>query len=241
MKLNSLFSNSQIFHSYSLEHWIILVFGVIISAVLFIKTRKWTYLKQRKILLYFSAFLILLQLAKVPIKMIGGTFDASADLPFHLCNYLPIFLFVIFYYLSRKSWAIVFFWVILGCSQANFTPTIETSLFHWDSIRYWMVHMFLVTLVLYPILIWKWKLKHLDIWRSILVLNLLALIIYCVNYLVDGNYMYLSGKPPGETLFSLFPEWPYYILVIEVILIIWSYLLYGLYRLILGLKPKKKK
>ncbi len=240
MNINSLFSNVHEFTAYSFEHGIILFLGVVISLILFVGTKKWTYLKQRKVLILFSSVLVFFQLIKIPIKLFEGSFDASVDLPFHLCNFLPIFLVFIFFYLSRNLWSIVFFWIILGCSQANFTPTIETSLFHWDAIRYWVVHMFLVTLALYPVLIWKWKIKHSDIWRSILIINLLALVIFFINLLVDGNYMYLNAKPPGKTQYSTFPEWPYYILVIEIIILVWSYLLYGIYKLILGLKPKKK-
>lgn len=236
--MNTLFS-SEVFNPYSLEHLLILIVGIALSILLYKGTKKWTYLKQRKILLSLSVIISIFQLLKIPFKILEGTFSIANDLPFHLCNFLPFFLIFVFFTLSRNLWAILFFWIILGCSQANFTPTVQTSLFHWDAIRYWAVHMLLVTLILYPIINWKWKLKHIDIWKSFLGLNILALLIYGVNLLTEGNYMYLIAKPPGKTLFSAFPEWPYYILVIQGILIIWSYLLYGIYLLFLGLKPKK--
>ncbi len=239
LKLNTLFNNSSIFHAYSLEHFVILFIGVVLSILLYRKTRNWPYLKQRKLLITLSIVLSLIQLVKIPITLFLGTFNASQDLPLHLCNFLPFFLIAVFYFLSRDLWAIIFFWIILGCSQANFTPTIETSLFHWDALRYWAVHIFLVTLVLYPLINWKWKLQHADIWKNIIALNALALLMYVINLSVDSNYMYLNHKPPGKTLYSTFPEWPYYILVIEVILLIWSYLLFGIYSFFTSLYSKR--
>jgi uncharacterized membrane protein YwaF len=38
-------------------------------------------------------------------------------------------------------------------------------------------------------------------------------------------------KPPGTTFFSLLPEWPVYILVLEAIIIVWSLMIWGIFRI----------
>jgi hypothetical integral membrane protein (TIGR02206 family) len=133
---------------------------------------------------------------------------------------------------SRVLWATVFFWIILGVSQANFTPSVDYSLFHYDAIRYWLVHMGLVLLALYPAVSWKWELELKDVGRTIIWLNIAAVIIYGMNLLLDSNYLYVMGKPPGTTFFSILPPWPTYILVLEVIVIIWSFMVLGIFNLI---------
>jgi hypothetical integral membrane protein (TIGR02206 family) len=127
-------------------------------------------------------------------------------------------------------WGTVFFWIVLGVSQAKLTPSVEFSLFHYDAIRYWMVHMGLVLLALYPAVIWKWDLKRNDLFRTVGWLNVAAAIIYGLNLILNSNYMYLMAKPPGTTFFSILPAWPTYILVLEVILVVWSVMVYGLFK-----------
>lgn len=189
---------------------------------------------QRKVLLIFAIILSLTQLLKIPLNLYTGTFDAYKDIPLHLCNFLPFVLAWVYAGKSRKIWGTTFFWIVLGVSQANFTPSVEFSLFHYDAIRYWMVHMGLVLLALYPAIAWDWELKRSDIFRTVLWLNITAGIIYSFNLWMNTNYMYLMAKPPGTTFFSILPPWPAYILVIEVIIVAWSILVYGLFHWLKG-------
>ena len=133
---------------------------------------------------------------------------------------------------NRTVWAAIFFWIILGVSQANFTPSVEFSLFHYDAIRYWMVHLILVLLGLYPAIVWGWDLELKDVGRSFIALNVVAGVIYFLNLILDSNYLYVMGKPPGTTFFSLLPEWPVYILVLEAIIIVWSLMVWGVFRMV---------
>ena len=187
---------------------------------------------QQNIMLGVAIAVSAAQLLKVPINMYVGIFDSTKDVPLHLCNFLPFIMVWIYATKSRVIWATTFFWVILGVSQANFTPSVEFTLFHYDAIRYWMVHLGLVLLAIYPAIAWKWTLEIKDVGRTVLALNGVAIIVYGFNLLLNSNYMYLMDKPPGTTFYSILPDWPYYILVLEVILIVWSLLLWGVFRLI---------
>ena len=238
--MNNLLSEEILFRSYSLEHVLSVCFGIALGYLIIFKTKHWTYLAQRKLLLSLTIFIALFQLLKVPIKIMQGVFDPTLDLPLHLCHFLPFFLIYIFYFLNRNLWAILFFWVVLGCTQASITPTLIVSLFNWDALRYWTLHFLIVIVTLYPMFNWKWELKFSDVWKTIVGLNVVALVIYLINVQLGSNYMYLNAKPPGKNLYAFFPEWPYFILIIEVILIVFSHLLYFLYKYLLGLKPKNK-
>lgn len=149
-----------------------------------------------------------------------------------MCNFLPMIMIWVYATKNRTVWATIFFWIILGVSQANFTPSVEFSLFHYDAIRYWMVHLMLVLLGLYPAIVWGWNLELKDVGRSFIALNVVAGVIYFLNLILGSNYLYVMGKPPGTTFFSLLPEWPVYILVLEVIIIVWSLMVWGVFRLI---------
>lgn len=232
--MNSLFETTHIFAAYDTEHFLLLS-GFVLFGFLFIRVlSSRPEPLQRSILLGIAVLLSATQLLKVPMNVYLGIFDVQNDIPLHLCNFLPFVLIWVYAARSRKVWGTIFFWVILGVSQANLTPSVEFSLFHYDAIRYWMVHMGLVLLALYPAVIWKWDLKRSDLLRTVAWLNLAAGLIFGINLLLGSNYMYVMAKPPGTTFYSLLPPWPAYILVLEIILVTWSFMVYGLFKWIRG-------
>lgn len=220
------------FSSYTTEHIIILVLYIIFFIWFIRFTKGKSEEIQQKYLIVIAVLLSVLQLLKIPLNIYTGTFDVANDIPLHMCNFLPLIMIWVYVSKSRMIWAIVFFWILLGVSQANFTPSVEYSLFHYDAIRYWMVHLNLVLLGLYPAIVWKWDLELTDVLRTVIALNIVAGVIYFANLALDSNYLYIMGKPPGTTFFSLLPEWPTYILVLEVIIVVWSLLVLGAFRLI---------
>lgn len=228
--MNSFFETTHIFAAYDTEHFLLLTGFVLFGFLFFRVLSSRPEPVQRNILLGIAVILSITQLLKVPMNIYLGIFDVQNDIPLHLCNFLPFVLIWVYAVRSRKVWGIIFFWVILGVSQANLTPSVEFSLFHYDAIRYWMVHMGLVLLALYPAVIWKWDLKRKDILRTVIWLNVVAGLIFGINLLLDSNYMYVMAKPPGTNFYSLLPPWPAYILVLEVILMIWSFMVYGLFK-----------
>ncbi len=215
---------------YSVEHFVVLALFVFFCAwfIPFMKGRSPEY--QRKVLLAIALLISSSQLMKIPLNIYTGTFDVTHDIPLHMCNFLPFVLVWVYLKSDRNTWAIIFFWVVLGVSQANFTPSIEYSLFHYDAIRYWLVHLLLVLVALYPAIEWKWELEIRDVGRSVIALNMVALFIGGINLLLSSNYLYVMGKPPGTTFFSLLPEWPTYLILLELIFVVWALMVYGIFR-----------
>lgn len=230
--MNSFFETTHLFSSYNTEHVLLLIsfLSLMILFIRMMKSRPEAY--QRRVLLGIAVVLSLTQLAKIPLNLYAGTFDATKDIPLHMCNFLPFILIGVYSTKNRTVWATVFFWIVLGVSQSNFTPTVQYSLFHYDAIRYWMVHMGLVLLGIYPAINWGWELKFKDVGRTFIWLNVAAGIIYCLNLGLGSNYLYIMAKPPGATFFSILPPWPTYILVLEVIVIVWSLIVYGIFKMI---------
>lgn len=230
--MNSFLETTYLFTRYQAEHITLLV-SFVVGAILLIR---WLSNKsedqQRKVMLGISILLASAQLLKIPLNLYTDTFDQTKDIPLHLCNFLPFIMIWIYSTKSKLVWSTSFFWVILGVSQANFTPSVEFSLFHYDAIRYWLVHLGLVLLALYPAIQWNWSVELKDVGRTFIALNLIAVFVYGLNLMLGSNYMYVMGKPPGTTFFSLLPEWPYYILILEIIIIVWSLMLLGIFKLV---------
>lgn len=120
----------------------------------------------------------------------------------------------------RKLWGITFFWIMAGCAQSIFTPTLTESMPHYEALRYWVVHAVIILGALHGLVVYGYKLSIYDSLRSILGLNLLAAILYPINVALQSNYMYLNGKPPGKTFYDLLGPWPGYIVSLEIIVVL---------------------
>ncbi len=61
--------------------------------------------------------------------------------------------------------------------------------------------------------------------RAFVAMNVVAAAIACVNLLLDSNYMYLCEAPVTASPF-LFLPWPWYILWLEVLVLVFFLALY---------------
>lgn len=215
LKDNNAFVNYETEHLVSFLLCIAFIVGVIYAG-----KKHWSEEKQRLYITAICAFGAFTQLFKVFYKWNAGIFDATADVPLHLCNIMTLVMPFIMWQKNKKWWGITFFWIIAGCAQSIFTPTLTESLPHYEAIRYWAVHAVIILGALYGLSVYKFDLNWMDAVRSAIGLNILAAIIYPVNVALGANYMYLNGKPPGATFYDLLGPWPDYILVLEFVVIL---------------------
>lgn len=224
--MDSFFIDTGKFNSYSTEHIIVLVLSLIFG-FLFIRFAANKKEKHQILIgLILSLIVLFSQISKVLIKLQLGTFDMSVDLPLHLCNMMPFFIPFAIGLKNEKLWSILFFWIMAGTLQAMFTPTLTENLPHYEAIRYWLVHAGLPILVLYGTFVYGFKIKFTDIFWSLFYLNIVTAIIYPINLLTGGNYLFIMHKPEVGTMFDIMGPWPWYILTCELVFIILSLILY---------------
>jgi len=221
------YTDTTNFQAYSSEHfWGVFVVSLFGVWFLYMGKYKWNKEQQWKYAKIFTIVLIFTQLFKTLFRIYLGNMDPATDLPLQLCNILP---FIMLFALLRKSkmlLSIIFFWILAGTAQANVTPTLENSLPHYEAIRYWMIHVGLPILAVYSFYVLGFRYTFRDVVRSALGLNVVAAIIYPINYFLDANYLYLNAKPPPGTIYDLLGPWPWYIMSLEgVMLILFSIVL----------------
>lgn len=208
------------FINYGSEHLIAFTLCILfIVGVLYASKKYWTTDQKFRYIIIITILAASSQLFKVFYKWNTGIFHPHEDFPLHLCNMMTLLMPFIFIFKMRIAWGITFFWILAGCAQSIFTPTLTESMPHYEAIRYWLVHSVIIIGALYGFVALGWRITWMDAGRSILGLNILAAIIYPINVMLGSNYMFLNAKPPGPTFYDLLGPWPGYILSLEFIVI----------------------
>ncbi len=92
-------------------------------------------------------------------------------------------------------------------------------------------HAMILLGVSYAIIIDNQRPYLKDVHKTLLVLSLLLLLMYFVNYLLGppANYWYVAEKQPGLNVTSFMREAPYHMIDIYILAVIVCYLIYTPY------------
>ncbi|WP_339876748.1 TIGR02206 family membrane protein [Olleya marilimosa] len=203
----------------SLEHLLPIIVALILCWFLFylIKTQS-DHLKFKVFKglgIFVSGFMAIFHLYKIG----QGSYSLQTDLPLFLCSFMALFIFIFTFTRRFLLFEILFFWTIIGTSQGVITPDIEIGFPSYDYIRYWIVHLGLLTIIAYAIVVLKMRPKFKSVFKSFVVLQVYVLIIMVINYLLDANYSYLNNKPLSGSVLDLLGDWPNYVIVVQLALL----------------------
>ena len=216
---------SNQFQVYSLEHFLPVVLIAVAAYYWFDWARNQPFETQRG-----TAFLVSLILPGLiafdTIRgLYDGTYEISEDLPLHMCRLAAFIVPVVLFFKNRWLFGVLYFWILAGTLQAILTPDLATGFPSYEYLRYWILHLGLVVLILFPLSVYKFKPKPRDLWNAVWTAQVYLLITLPLNHWLGSNYGYTMHKPPGASIADLMGPWPWYILVGEVIMIVMFLLL----------------
>ena len=188
--------------------------------------------KQRKVIHYFAIFLSLTIIVFHCYQISLGNYKLQSDLPLYLCSLLALLIPIFTYYRKYWMYEILLFWIIAGTSQGIFTPDIADGFPNPDYFRYWIVHLGLVIIILYATIVFKMQPKLKSVFKSILALQVYVVTMILINYVLNANYFYLNAKPEATSLLDYFGDWPFYIIVGQLVIIPYFLLIYLPFHLI---------
>jgi hypothetical integral membrane protein (TIGR02206 family) len=166
----------------------------------------------------------------------SGHWGYQYSLPLHLSSISLILSAIL---LLNKRYGLFEFTYFVGIGsalQAMITPDISLYTFpHYRYIHFFVSHGGTVIANLFMIFVEGYRPAGKSIWKAFLWLNGYTLLIFFVNFLIEGNYMYISEKPVNPSLIDYLGPWPWYILSLEVIAFITFLILY------LPFRAKSKK
>lgn len=211
----------------SFEHIIPVAIGIIFAIVFISYSKRKLERFQQEKALHLLGIFVSLTVILFHINLISlGNYNFKTDLPFYLCSLVAIFIPIFTYY--RKFWMfeVLFFWIIAGTLQAVITPDIRTGFPTFDYLRYWVVHLGLLTIIFYTIIVFGMRPTFKSVFKSFFALQIYLIMMVLINWILNANYFYLNQKPKSASVLDYFGEWPWYIIVVQLLLIPYFLIIY---------------
>jgi len=164
------------------------------------------------------------------------------SLPLHLCNFGMIMVGILL--ITRKQWALdlAYFWALCGASQSLLTPDLHYMFPHPLAVTFFTAHTIEIVGVLYAVIVLKMRPYWSSIPRVFMVTLALAIIVFPINYIhPDANYMFLKFAPVGGSLIDFLGPWPWYILSLTGVAIVFFVIAYLPYAIADALKKADLK
>lgn len=211
--------DDQLFVMFSIEHFLaIAVLLICLMATYIFKGRLLN--DSRKSILFERSFAILLLSMEIAYHLVllnRNVWSVSASLPLHLCSLSLFFSIYLLWTGSSRLNDFVFFAGLGGALQAVLTPSVVENFPDFRFIHFFFIHSGIILTAFYLYMIKGYRPTFKGIIRTFVILNILFPIITAVNFLVEGNYMFLREKPASGSLLDFLGPYPWYILSLEAV------------------------
>jgi hypothetical integral membrane protein (TIGR02206 family) len=148
------------------------------------------------------------------------------SLPLHMCELSEIFAGIVLIWPRQRLFEILCYWGIPGGLHSILTPELlykgENGLLLF---QYYYEHSVNIVAPVMLMVLFNMRLSAGSWLRAFAFTNLCIPIIGTVNWLLGSNYMYLAKKPVADNPFVI-GDWPWYLLVLEFVVLVHFYLVY---------------
>jgi hypothetical integral membrane protein (TIGR02206 family) len=156
-----------------------------------------------------------------------GRWTIQTMLPLHLCSVLVWVGALMLVSKSYRIYEFMYFMGIAGAIQALATPDLGMYGFpHFRFFQTFISHGLIITSAIYMTVVEGFRPTLKSIPRVFIWMNVYALIVFFINSAIGSNYLMINYKPETPSLLDLLPEWPIYILYMELLGVISILLLY---------------
>ena len=156
-----------------------------------------------------------------------GKWTLQTMLPLQLCSVLVWFGALMLMTKNYRIYEFMYFIGIAGAIQALATPGIGVYGFpHFVFFQYFISHGLIITSAIYMTVVEGFRPTWKSLVRVVVWMNIYVVIVYLINSAIGSNYLMINYKPSTPSLLDLLPDWPIYIVYMELIGVISIFLLY---------------
>jgi len=147
-----------------------------------------------------------------------GHWTIDTMLPLHICSILVWLAGFMLIFKNYRIYEFAYFIGIGGAMQALLTPDAGIYGFpHYRIFQTIISHGMLITATIYMTTVEGFRPTWKSFWRVVVGVNIYAAIMFPVNQMLGTNYLYINGKPATASLLDVLPDWPIYIIFMELI------------------------
>ena len=204
----------------SLQHLLPILIALGLTIWLIKYSKKHLNQKQKESTIHVLASFVSITIISFHLyRICFDNYNFKTDLPLYLCSLMALIIPIFTHY--RKYWMfeVLVFWIIGGTLQGVITPDIAVGIPSFDYFRYWITHLGLLSIIFYFIFVLGMKPRLKSVFKSFFALQLYVVLMVIINYVLDANYFYLNEKPKSASLLDYFGDWPYYIIVGQLVVI----------------------
>ncbi|MEM1159281.1 MAG: TIGR02206 family membrane protein [Verrucomicrobiota bacterium] len=190
----------------------------------------------RPIAIGIASILLLNKLAVFTFACIYNTVPWLERLPMHLCDWVTFIAAAALLLRKQTLYELTYFWGLAGTLQATVTPDLPYGFPHFYFFTFNISHSGILIAAAFLTFGMQFRPYPFSILRAFLWIQLYAAVTILVNLATDQNYGYLCDKPQSATLLDHLGPWPWYILSLELMALVFftiyylPFWLYDLYK-----------
>jgi hypothetical integral membrane protein (TIGR02206 family) len=216
------------FHPFTLEHGAALGTGALVAATFILVGRRGG--NGRKLA---TALLAFLNLSVYPLSLLAwwsldGKKSIDNFLPFHLCDIAAITAGIALLAKRPLACALTYFWGLAATLQGLLTPALTIGFPSGPFLMFFLHHFAVVTAALYIPLVDGWRPKR-PLWKCLLEIYGWSVVYLAfamtANMLLGSNFAFASRPPDNPSLIDQLGPWPWYLLSMQGIAVIFFVLL----------------
>lgn len=154
------------------------------------------------------------------------------SLPFQLCSLMIWISAALLVTRHRILYEIALFLGILGAMQAILTPNLDEAYPQFRYFHFFIAHAAIIASSVYMTAVAGFRPTLGAMFRAIGWLHVLAVPAAIANSITGANFMFLARKPETGSLLDLLSPWPWYLLELEVIVLLLCLTLFGVIKAI---------
>jgi hypothetical integral membrane protein (TIGR02206 family) len=220
-------SKLDLFRPFSNEHIITMAIIVTLSIFLFVYRKKLE--GKRKLFRYTLALIILVANVWYHLWLVSeNEWSAKNALPLQLSDLAALLSIVMLLTRSEKIFQFMYFAGLASAIQAIITPDLYHFSFpHFLYFQSFVSHGGVILACLFMVAAFSYRPTIRSLWGSVLIVNLYAGCLFFINKQLGSNYMYMMKKAGMNTILNILGPWPWYMLSVEIVMIVSFYLLYS--------------
>ncbi|RYM06658.1 TIGR02206 family membrane protein [Sporolactobacillus sp. THM7-7] len=221
-------ANGMAFGRFSMEHILPMSVIGLAAVLLFVFRRTIRESGWKNALRYgLAAALVLSEISLQAWFLYSGIWSLQSSLPLGVSDLATLFAAFMLVFRNRLLFSVLYYAGIGSAVLAILIPDFGGYGFpHFRYIEFFAGNGLLIIACLFMIAIERYRPTFASLWGTFLLIHVYAGLIYPFNQAVGANYLYLMSLPEAATLTNYLGPWPWYILTVEAVALIFFLFLY---------------